>query len=660
MQMACLKRAALTAILISGWMAPVEAASTTAITASPASLSFSYQVNSTTLPAASKVTVTLPSGTASSTSMTATATSTVGGIPTTQGWLAATPESGHSPLALTVTANPTGLAPGSYTGTITITATTTPATTSCVVPVVMSVSNPPSNLEVAQPYSANYTPPVGSTNGSLSFTYTTGDPAGPAPLSAALYVASSGDIISFNVAAAVTSSKSSSSTAVWIQVAQQGAAPSTQTSGVALSGSSVPITVSLDATTVETLDPGAYGGTITIAANNKANGTITVNVNLVVSAGGPSLYSIYPSTVVAGPTVSPVVTIYGENFFSTSVATLQLQGSTAPATQLTSTLLSREVLQATIPATLLAAPGVWTLAVSNPAPPNNPGQTPVTTIFTVVDATTPIISSVVNAGSYLPTSSQTGTNPNPVSAVPTSVAPGEIISIFGQNLGPAAVTSATPSGLPLAYQPSLPGVGITVTFQISPTYSEFAPLLMVSDNQINAIVPADVVQQAAVGATISVYVSNGGNSTPLFPLTVVSEDPGVFTFGGLGQGQAAILNYNSSTQGYSINSTSSPATRGSTILIYATGLGVLSAPIGAGSVAASGITVQDPVIVEIAGQPAVVSYAGTSPGAVAGLVQINAVVPPTVTPGSAVTLTVAGGTAKTARQSQSGVTLVVK
>jgi len=323
-------------------------------------------------------------------------------------------------------------------------------------------------------------------------------------------------------------------------------------------------------------------------------------------------------------------------------------------------LLSREVLQATIPATLLAAPGVWTLAVANPAPPNNPGQTPVTTIFTVVDATTPIISSVVNAGSYLPTSSQTGTNANPVTVVPTSVAPGEIISIFGQNLGPAAVTSATPSGLPLAYQPSLPGVGITVTFQISPIYSEFAPLLMVSDNQINAIVPADVVQQAGVGSTISVYVSNGGNSTPLFPLTVVGEDPGVFTFGGLGQGQAAILNYNSSTQGYSINSTSSPAVRGSTILIYATGLGVLSAPIGAGSVAASGITVQDPVIVEIAGQPAVVSYAGTSPGAVAGLVQINAVVPPTVTPGSAVTLTVAGGTAKTARQSQSGVTLVVK
>ena len=37
-----------------------------------------------------------------------------------QGWLTVTPDSGHSPLALTVTVNPTSLTPGSYSGTITI------------------------------------------------------------------------------------------------------------------------------------------------------------------------------------------------------------------------------------------------------------------------------------------------------------------------------------------------------------------------------------------------------------------------------------------------------------------------------------------------------------------------------------------------------------
>jgi len=528
-----------------------------------------------------------------------------------------------------------------------------------VVPVVLSVSNPPSTLVLAPPYPPNYTAAVGAANASLSFTYTTGDPSGPAPVSSTLNVASNGDIISFNVTAALTSAKSSSSSAVWIEVAQQGTLPGTQTSGVALSGSSVPIIVSLDATTVETLDPGAYAGTIMIAANNAANGTIPVNVNLVVSAGGPKLNAVYPNTVVAGPTVNPVITLYGENFFSTSVVTLQLLPASSPATQLTSTLLSREVLQATIPAAMLASQNNWLIAVANPAPPNNPGQSPVSKPFSVVSATTPIISSVVNAGSYLPTASQTGTNVNPVTATPTSVAPGEIISIFGQNLGPSTVTTATPTGVPLAY-PTFIGV-ITVTFQISLANSVFAPILMVSANQINAIVPVEVAA-AAIGTTIQVEVTNGINSTAWFPLTVVAEDPGVFTFGGLGQGQGAILNYNTATQGYSINSTSTAAPRGSTILIYATGLGILSTPLVDGAVAPSnaGIPVQDPVTVEIAGQPAVVSYAGTCPGAVAGLVQINAVVPPTVAAGAAVPVTVSGGTALTARQSQSGVTLAVK
>jgi uncharacterized protein (TIGR03437 family) len=655
MKMARLEDTVLAAVLICVWPAPARAA--TGITASPTSLSFAYQVNSTTLPAATKVTITLPSGTSSSTVISVTATSTVGGVLTTQGWLAATPGSGHSPLALTVTANATGLAPGSYTGNIAI--ATTPATTSLTVPVVLSVSNPPSTLLIAPQFPANYTQPAGSTNPTLSFTYTTGDPNGPAPSSSVLNVASSGNIIPFNVTAATSSSKSASSSGSWIDVYQQGQLPTAQTSGVALSGSYVGIYVSLDATTVAALNPGAYSGTVTIAANSAVNGTITVNIILVVSAGGPSLYSIYPNSVVAGPTVDPVVTIYGENFFSTSVVTLQLQPATSPAIQLVSILLSREVLQATIPADLLTAEATWVLAVANPAPPSNPGQLPVTADFAVVSATTPVISSIVNAGSYLPTAIQSGTDLNPVSTGLTSAAPGEIISIFGQNLGPTTVTPATPTGDPLAYPQFLDA--ITVTFQLDAYDAYFAPLLMVSANQINAIVPSEVAQ-ASVGTPIEVQVNNGGNVTTWFPLTVVNEDPGVFTFGGLGQGQGAILNYDTTTQGYSINSSSSAAARGSTILIYATGLGGLTAPLTDGAVAPSnaGIPVQDPVTVEIAGQPAVVSYAGTCPGAVAGLVQINAVVPPTVAAGTAVPITVSGGTAASGRQSQPGVTLVVK
>ena len=73
--------------------------------------------------------------------------------------------------------------------------------------------------------------------------------------------------------------------------------------------------------------------------------------------------------------------------------------------------------------------------------------------------------------------------------------------------------------------------------------------------------------------------------------------------------------------------------------------------------AGAAVTLADNTVrVDIDGQPAVVSYAGTSPGAVAGLVQINAIVPPTVRAGPAIPLTVSIGSAATSRRSQPGVT----
>ena len=56
-----------------------------------------------------------------------------------------------------------------------------------------------------------------------------------------------------------------------------------------------------------------------------------------------------------------------------------------------------------------------------------------------------------------------------------------------------------------------------------------------------------------------------------------------------------------------------------------------------------------------------VTYAGTSPGAVAGLVQINAIVPLAASVGGTDSLTVSIGTAATSlRRSQPGVTMGVK
>ena len=79
----------------------------------------------------------------------------------------------------------------------------------------------------------------------------------------------------------------------------------------------------------------------------------------------------------------------------------------------------------------------------------------------------------------------------------------------------------------------------------TPATTVAAPIIISSSNQVNCIVPVEVA--AAIGSAEpecdGVLVLNGAAATAAFPLTVVAEDPGVFTFGGLGQGQGAILNY---------------------------------------------------------------------------------------------------------------------
>src|SRR5947209_14075135 len=108
---------------------------------------------------------------------------------------------------------------------------------------------------------------------------------------------------------------------------------------------------------------------------------------------------------------------------------------------------------------------------------------------------------------------------------------------------------------------------------------------MLSSNQINAIVPvppASVFTAPGPNAWVQIQqttlAAGGSNNryTDWFPITVVQEDPGIFTFGGLGQGQAAVLNYDT-VNGYSINSAKNPAPKGSTISLYATGMGDLLA-----------------------------------------------------------------------------------
>jgi uncharacterized protein (TIGR03437 family) len=704
------------AIVLAGWfgLACCAGAQTVGPIATPSTLSFSYTVNSTTLPAAATVKITLPAASASLPLV----------VTPPNNWVAVTPLSGSAPLTLSVSVNPTGLAPGSYATSIGVDTNPTghaPTT----IPVVLTVSNLPPTLVVTSPESGSYYTPNGSGSASpiITFSYTTGagNTTVPAPAvapacSMELDVSSNGGIIPFNVT--VTNVKvtgSTASSAVWVRVNSSGQLPTTATSGVANTGSYAPLCVTADLPTLQTLNPGSYAGQITIAANNSVNGTWVILVDLIVSAGIPTLNTIYPTTIVANPAVNPVFTLYGDNFFNTSVVTLQL-GSNTPVGSpgVTTTLLSRTILQATVnlayftpanegaiyPIAQVGPPAIpagiqWTVSVNNPATPTNPQPQVASQTIYVTDPTLPSITSVVNAASYLSTSifTGTGTNPNPSgNQYPTTVAPREIISIFGQNLGPSAVTTATPlnaagsaSPPPLYYPTTLTastgstsGVSVSVLFTITPPpppgnaptpVTLPAPIIMFTSNQINVIVPYEVEQvlqtsnqTASIGVfvtTTTAGVAGPAIATPPMTVTVLPEDPGLFTFAGLGQGQAAVLN-----QDYSINGAKNAAARGSTIQIFATGMGELGVfpPQQDGMVAMdSPILLSDETWrVDIGGQPAVVTYAGTSPGSIDGLVQINAIIPPTVGTGSTISITASIGPAAQSHETQTGATICVK
>jgi uncharacterized protein (TIGR03437 family) len=210
---------------------------------------------------------------------------------------------------------------------------------------------------------------------------------------------------------------------------------------------------------------------------------------------------------------------------------------------------------------------------------------------------TPAISSVVNGASYL-------TGP---------VAPGELVTIFGANLGPPADASGDLDG-------------DFVADEIEATQLFFggvsSPLLFASSSQINAVVPFGVT-----GPTTPVEILYQGQPTASSTVAVQPASPAVFSFDRSGGGQGAILNQDGSP-----NSQTNPAARGSVVAIYGTGAGVTTPSSTDGLLTSKPYpTPMLPVTVSIDGKPAQVIYAGAAPGLVAGVMQINVMVPATAT-----------------------------
>jgi uncharacterized protein (TIGR03437 family) len=172
-------------------------------------------------------------------------------------------------------------------------------------------------------------------------------------------------------------------------------------------------------------------------------------------------------------------------------------------------------------------------------------------------------------------------------------------------------------------------------------------LLYSSSGLAGAIVPYNV----AGSSTANVVLALNGQVSVTTVVPVTNVAPGIFTSNESGVGQAAAINVASGT----VNSASNPVKVGGFISLYVSGAGATS-PAGIDGRVATSIANQVlPVTVTIGGAPAVVSYAGTAPGTVTELTQVNVQVPAGIVTGSAVPVTLSvGGVAAPA-----GVTIAV-
>ena len=209
------------------------------------------------------------------------------------------------------------------------------------------------------------------------------------------------------------------------------------------------------------------------------------------------------------------------------------------------------------------------------------------------------------------------------------LAAGSIASLFGTSLAPST-TYAVNTPLPK----TLGGISVTVTTGAG---SFQAPLFFISPSQINLQLPWELVGQSQATLTVTF----GGVSSNSITVAMTAASPGIFSLNSQGSGPGAILVSGSADlaqpSGSVLGRTARPAKRGEYISIYCTGLGAVSNQPANGAAPASSpssITPTTP-IVTIGGVPAPVTFSGLAPSFV-GLYQVNAQVPDSAAPGSAV------------------------
>jgi uncharacterized protein (TIGR03437 family) len=164
-----------------------------------------------------------------------------------------------------------------------------------------------------------------------------------------------------------------------------------------------------------------------------------------------------------------------------------------------------------------------------------------------------VMANMISVPYIAPAGILNGVGPTPS----TSVAPGSIVSIFGQNL--ATVVQVGPTN-PLAQ--SISGTSVTINDMI-------LPLMFVSPQQINAQLPSELPD-----GNYTLYVQNTGQPEISGTLTVARDAPGLF-FSVIGSTNYAMAFHADG----SLITTSSPAVGGETVSFLGTGFGPYQTPI---------------------------------------------------------------------------------
>ncbi len=204
-----------------------------------------------------------------------------------------------------------------------------------------------------------------------------------------------------------------------------------------------------------------------------------------------------------------------------------------------------------------------------------------------------------------------------------AVAPGEIVSLYGVALGP-----------PVGAGAQLDSAG-KITSTLAGTQAVFdgvpAPLLYAGANQINAVVPFAVGDRATT--TVEVRTSAGRSSSTV--LKVVAADPALPAVldPHFGSYVSLVLN-----QDGSLNSLANRTAPGDIVTFWANGAGRFQQSLVDGAIVgperAPPVLPVKVFLVQSQSLPAEVLYAGTAPGMVAGMMQVNFRIPLNAGPGS--------------------------